>query len=548
MNKPGSGTPVSYVKQENAQLKSLQSITAKEQLATLLGCDYGKHLAYYLYRLHPSMRYRTFDIQKRNGDKRTINAPNSGLVHIQRRLSRILYEIYSPRQGVNGFLPNKGIYSNAEQHKRQRFILNIDIENFFGSINFGRVRGLLISQPYGLSPEVATVIAQICCYEGFLPQGAPTSPIISNMICGRLDANLKAYAKSFGCYYTRYADDITISFNGREYPRDIARYIAIDGKRNTEIDESLREVLRRNGFELNERKSRLLSREDRQVVTGLVVNRFPNVPRKYIRNIRASLHAWRKFGPQKFQEFFSEKYLGGTKDAQRVMRGRIQYVGNIRGYSDSIYLKLRDSFNELAKEKISVTQSQKQKSLYGAVWVLEDHDSISQGSAFFLSGIGLVTCAHCVGSKPFIYHPNAPAKKYNVSVIKSSADVDLAVLKIDEEIEVSSLESQSFLTTLEVRTDVTLVGYPDHAPGKTLSIKDGKVQSFTMKSGVKRANISSPIIGGNSGGPVLSRYGRVVGVAVTGADTEKASFETEEHGVIPISALVVLGYNSPYYG
>src|SRR5207237_8311575 len=100
--------------------------------------------------------------------------------------------------------------------------LNMDLADFFPSINFGRVRGMLMAPPYGVGAPAATVLAQLCCSENGLPQGAPSSPMLANMVCGRLDGELTALARKFHATYTRYGDDITISLRRYDFPEEIA--------------------------------------------------------------------------------------------------------------------------------------------------------------------------------------------------------------------------------------------------------------------------------------------------------------------------------------
>ncbi|MFM7372884.1 MAG: reverse transcriptase domain-containing protein, partial [Sphaerospermopsis kisseleviana] len=101
--------------------------------------------------------------------------------------------------------------TNAKNHCNKKFVLNLDIKDFFPTITQQRIRGVMMSPPYNLPSQIATTISHICCYEGKLPQGAPTSPIISNIVCAKLDSELRLLAKQNKCFYTRYADDITFS-------------------------------------------------------------------------------------------------------------------------------------------------------------------------------------------------------------------------------------------------------------------------------------------------------------------------------------------------
>jgi RNA-directed DNA polymerase len=524
-------------------LNLLRGVRSRYGLGPLLGVTFAKHLVYYLYRLPIDRRYNSFTIKKRTGGTRLISSPATGLKTVQRRLSKLLYSIYEPRTGVHGFAIGRGITTNAEVHVRRNHVLNIDIEDFFGSINFGRVRGLFMAEPFSLPPGVATVLAQICCHEDKLPQGAPTSPIVSNMICGRMDSELKTLARQHDCLYTRYADDLTFSTRLRVFPTELAYLEEVEDKRSVRLSTALNDLIEKNGFKVKQSKTRLLSRSDRQNVTGLTVNRFVNVDRRYIRNLRAALHAWRKHGFNQAQAKFRDTYSTGRDgNLDRTLFGRIQFVGSVRGWDDSLYAKLRDEYNDLDSSlKIPVKTVPWERRAELAIWVIEDIETEIQGTAFFLEGYGIITCAHCVGTKPFIYHPTEPTKKFPLALKATNDAIDLAILEIENEMPThTDLSPQTFQSTLQRGEAVKLLGYPGHAPGKEMSVKEGKIQSFTTKSTIRRFNISAPVIAGNSGGPVINRYRRVAGVAVTGADNIEEAEKTEENGVIPIGALTHL--------
>src|SRR5690606_21971561 len=144
--------------------------------------------------------------------KRKILAPDDKLKTLQSRIAGLLSKLYEPRKPAKAFIEGRSIVDNAAAHCRKSFVFNVDIKDFFPSITFGRVRGLLISKPYSLSAETATVIAHLSTVSGVLPQGSPCSPVISNMICSSLDRELHSLARKYRATYTRYADDITFSF------------------------------------------------------------------------------------------------------------------------------------------------------------------------------------------------------------------------------------------------------------------------------------------------------------------------------------------------
>jgi RNA-directed DNA polymerase len=275
---------------------SLQSF---EDLANLLEVK-PTYLNYLLYKIPLKDRYNKFELKKKSGGKRVIANPIPPIKIIQKKLLQVLEAVYEPRCSAFGFIKTRGIRENANRHSvhkdtkthkkklKLKFVLNIDIKDFFPSIHFGRVRGLFANLPYKLPLKVATWLAQICCYDYGLPQGAPTSPIISNMICNRLDSQLQRLAQHRRCTYTRYADDITFSTNISRFPTLIALRES-DG--SVLVGKELEEILTRNGFQINQAKVRLQTSTQRQEITGLIVNRFPNVRRTYIRELRAMLYS-----------------------------------------------------------------------------------------------------------------------------------------------------------------------------------------------------------------------------------------------------------------
>ncbi|MBU2609438.1 MAG: reverse transcriptase family protein, partial [Chloroflexi bacterium] len=179
---------------------------SRDDIAKLLELT-TKQLNFHLYVLPSEKKYKVFTVPKKSGGTRQISAPASPIKIIQRKLKQVLETIYNPKPATHGFVAGRSIISNARLHKKRRYVLNIDLENFFSTIHFGRVRGMFMGNPYNLNNEVSTILAQICCHDKVLPQGAPTSPIISNMICARLDAKLQQLAKKHQCTYSRYADD-----------------------------------------------------------------------------------------------------------------------------------------------------------------------------------------------------------------------------------------------------------------------------------------------------------------------------------------------------
>jgi len=194
------------------------------------------------------------------------------------------------------------IITNANKHKNKRHVFNVDLQDFFPSINFGRVRGFLIKNAhFELDSKVATVIAQIACHDNELPQGSPCSPIISNLIGHLLDIRMANLAKKAKCTYSRYADDLTFSTNRKEFPEKLA--IKKNGSDNEWVSgKALKKEIKKVGFKINEKKTSLQHKTARQIATGLVVNKKVNIKREYYKQARSMCHAL-------FQA--DEFYIGG---------------------------------------------------------------------------------------------------------------------------------------------------------------------------------------------------------------------------------------------
>ena len=311
----------------------------------------AKILTYLLYKLPDSAKYEQICISKKNGGVRHILVPEPRLMSLQRNLSAILYDCKSDIEQKRGngwsssygFERGKGIIENALVHKNKRWVFNIDVLDFFPSINFGRVYSFFQkNQDFSLDRKVATYLAQIACHNGALPQGAPTSPVISNLICGSLDYRLSRFARRNRCDYSRYVDDITFSTNLRDFPADIA--VVDQSTQGWTVSDALKGRMIASGFLINDGKTRMSDRRSRQQVTGLVVNKKPNVPRDFYRNTRASIHRLMQGKSVEIDRFCTpfgnncdeDKLDDGKTNSDHfaILEGRISFCHQIRNSQD----------------------------------------------------------------------------------------------------------------------------------------------------------------------------------------------------------------------
>ena len=341
---PSSGTQNS----DGAALFDGRALQTSQDVARFLGVSHGT-LVYTLYSASPEYRYRNFEIPKRSGGTRLISAPKGYVRDWQYKLLPVLQNHYATPPNAHGFVSDRSVVSNAKVHANQNLVLNIDLEDFFPSVNFGRVRGLFMAAPFHMGPAAATVCAQICTHRNGLPQGAPTSPVLSNFAASTLDRMLKRLARSNRMRYSRYADDITFSTSQPAFPPRIVVQEQ-DGSDSFRVvaGEALERAVTASGFAINEKKVRLQTRHVRQSVTGLSVNQFANVERARVRRVRAMLYAWEKFGLENAARHHFEKHRGAKPPPssapgvafRNVVYGELAFIKMVRGAEDPVFLKL----------------------------------------------------------------------------------------------------------------------------------------------------------------------------------------------------------------
>jgi retron-type reverse transcriptase len=250
-----------------------------------------------------SNHYKAFTIKKRNGSERNLVAVKRNLKELQSNFRRSFESSYEVSKYAHAFVSKttvdeveadfkslresirpRGVITNALVHTNKKLVISIDLKDFFPTITFPRVMGMFKKPPYSYSNKQAAIIAELTCLpKGIdtnrgLPQGAPTSPILSNLVCKKLDYQLGKMASKYNLAYSRYADDLTFSTNDlkRIQPQSVIHEVT----RHAE----------RNGFTVNEDKTKIMYSNQRQMVTGIVVNDGLNLHKKHVDALRATLH------------------------------------------------------------------------------------------------------------------------------------------------------------------------------------------------------------------------------------------------------------------
>jgi RNA-directed DNA polymerase len=242
--------------------------------------------------------YTRFTLPKRRGGVRTIEAPSEKLKTLQRRVLHRLLNPLPVHPAATGFVPGRSIVDNARPHAGRGVVINIDLADFFPSLTAERVTTAF--RALGWNADAAAILSRICTTENHVPQGAPTSPAVSNLVCRRLDTRLAALAKKFGGHYTRYADDLTFSFPGfgqnkrlRPRPKHKPSLLRRPAPRlvTRGVLTTIRQIIQEEGFTIQmKKKVRVQRAHQRQTATGLIVNRQVNLPRRTRRLIRVMQH------------------------------------------------------------------------------------------------------------------------------------------------------------------------------------------------------------------------------------------------------------------
>lgn len=293
-------------------------------------------------------RYDTFYIhKKRKGRYRMISSPTARLKLILRSLNLFLQDLYEPAKYVTGFTKGTSIVDNGRIHVGKRYVFTLDLADFFETIKLNSIEKFLCESPLSFNISIAKTIAALSCVKNqkngtiCLSQGSPLSPVLSNIACTDLDKKLHGLSSFYGTNYSRYADDITFSSDTNVF-----------GKNLGEFSQSVKRIIEAESFRINEEKVHIHGPQACHYVTGVVTNEKLNVTRKYIRDIRNLLYIWEKYGIRdayiKFDELWQKKNKGKrTPFIGDYLRGRIGFVGAVKGTNDPVFLRYKNKLESL---------------------------------------------------------------------------------------------------------------------------------------------------------------------------------------------------------
>lgn len=304
-------------------LNDLPFIYDSYQLAAFLRLEYKN-----MFRLVKSEfkdSYKQITIKKKNGGDRTINAPDYTLLFVQQNINNEILVKLPVSKYATAYKKGARLTGNAEPHVGKRYLLKLDITDFFGSIRFEQVYSAAFNTKY-FPKFIGVTLTKFCCLNGVLPQGAPTSPALSNLVMKNFDDSIGNWCEKRGISYTRYCDDMTFSSDKPLYA----------------VYSKAKFMLQNMGFELNERKTHFITSTCRQTVTGLTVNEKVTVSREYRRSLRQELHYVFKYGAiDAFRHIFCDKYLDKlrphTLNYLYSLLGRTRFVLSVE--PDNEYFK-----------------------------------------------------------------------------------------------------------------------------------------------------------------------------------------------------------------
>lgn len=310
---------------ENLWDKGLPIIYDQEHLALLLGYDYA-----YLIAISNAQTnfYMPYEIPKKNGGSRLILEPYPDLKDIQTWILENILEPVSKEmvsQQAKAFMPGKNLRENARFHRNQNVVVALDIHDFFGSVREHLVLDVFTLMGYNM--PVAVMLTKLCTLHNSLPQGAPTSPMLSNMVFRDLDKRIFHYCRLRNIRYTRYADDMTFS----------GEFIAVE-----KLIKYIRMLVGNRHFKLNDDKTKVMRRGCRQVVTGVTVNKVLQVSKQYRDKVRQEIYYCKKYGfASHMQKIQLPSWITSVEVYIHHLQGKVNYILQINP-KDVEFLRYRE--------------------------------------------------------------------------------------------------------------------------------------------------------------------------------------------------------------
>lgn len=293
----------------------------KKHLSLLMGINLTT-LNYYI--INTDEFYNEVRIPKKNGEYRDISMPSYNLKKIQRWiLDNILYNV-EVHKSATGFMREKSIVDNARCHIKKDVVVNIDIKNFFPSIDFNKVFYMFYN--LGYTKELCYALSKLVTYAGVLPQGAPSSPYIANIIMKNIDLRLEGFSNKINSDYTRYADDITISGN-KKVVLQVPFIISI---------------IENEGFKINLEKLKIQYRRSRQEVTGIVVNDKLSIKKEFKKNLRQHIYYCKRFGVYEHLKYTEEE---GRFFYKEYLYGHAYFIKMVEPECGEMFIRELDSIN-----------------------------------------------------------------------------------------------------------------------------------------------------------------------------------------------------------
>lgn len=303
--------------------KNLPIIFDIKHLSKLMGVNYS---VLFFYIFNTENFYKEFKIPKKSGEYRIIDAPSLNLKKIQRWLLENLLINFPVSNCAKGFKKQTNIVDNAKIHVKKKLVYNIDIEDFFPSISFKSV--YFIFYNVGYSSEVSYAFAKLVTFEGFLPQGSPCSPAISNILCVNLDETMNSLATNIGANYSRYADDMTVSTN--DIPLFLTR------------KKAFKNIVEFYGFKLNDKKERIQYENQAQFVTGLLVNNGVQVRRALKKEVEQQIYYCEEYG------IYSHLERIGMEDRsffKEYLYGKVNFIKSVEPQVGAQFLERLNALN-----------------------------------------------------------------------------------------------------------------------------------------------------------------------------------------------------------